>query len=178
MPVRTKPVLSNCVTNIGIIQIQRSGFDSRLYQIFWGVVGLERGRPVGILRSRTQATELIKNWQQCYIFSWIKFVVRVRVMLRPTVSSTYVRLNTKCLLMWSSCWSVVIGRPLWREDWSVWMTFRISDIKDKVSMSWCRAPSESHDQMFVTVMSSSDIYINSVRTSQETHNLPLQIPTG
>jgi hypothetical protein len=25
------------------LQIQRSGFDSRSYQIFWGVVGLERG---------------------------------------------------------------------------------------------------------------------------------------
>jgi hypothetical protein len=30
------------------LQIQRSGFDSRLYQIFWEVVGLERG-PLSLL---------------------------------------------------------------------------------------------------------------------------------
>jgi hypothetical protein len=28
------------------LQIQRSGFDSRRYQIFWEVVGMERGTPV------------------------------------------------------------------------------------------------------------------------------------
>jgi hypothetical protein len=66
------------------LQIQRSGFDSRNYQIFWEVVGLEQGplclsslcprgtlyaqtlaltsltsggRSVGIVFSRTQATE-------------------------------------------------------------------------------------------------------------------------
>jgi hypothetical protein len=40
------------------LQIQRSGFDSRLYLIFWEVVGLD-GRSVGVVRSRTKATELL-----------------------------------------------------------------------------------------------------------------------
>jgi hypothetical protein len=84
------------------LEIQRSGFDSRLYHIFWEVVGLERsssslesreygrrdprrwplgtlypqkltltsltngGRSVGIVRSRTEATE--------FSFSFITFV--------------------------------------------------------------------------------------------------------
>jgi hypothetical protein len=38
------------------LQIQRSGFDSRLYQIFWEVVGLERG-PFSLLSKTEELLE-------------------------------------------------------------------------------------------------------------------------
>jgi hypothetical protein len=38
------------------LQIQRSGFDSRRYQIFWEVVGLERG-PLNLLNTTEELLE-------------------------------------------------------------------------------------------------------------------------
>jgi hypothetical protein len=39
-----------------IVQIQRPGFDSRRYQIFWEAVGLERG-PRSLVSTREELTE-------------------------------------------------------------------------------------------------------------------------
>jgi hypothetical protein len=41
--------LCGLVVGSSWLQIQRSGFDSRRYQIFWEVVGLERG-PLSLMR--------------------------------------------------------------------------------------------------------------------------------
>jgi hypothetical protein len=43
-------VLGYCYLLCGLVQIQRSGFDFRSYQIFCGVVGLERG-PLSLVRT-------------------------------------------------------------------------------------------------------------------------------
>jgi hypothetical protein len=39
------------------LQIQRSGFDSRSYQIFWKIVGLERG-PLNLVRITEELLEM------------------------------------------------------------------------------------------------------------------------
>jgi hypothetical protein len=39
------------------LQIQRSGFDSRRYQIFWEVVGLERG-PLSLVTATEELLEI------------------------------------------------------------------------------------------------------------------------
>jgi hypothetical protein len=52
------------------LQIQRSGFDSRHYQIFWEVVGLERG-PLSLvsttekLLGRKSSGSSLENWEYC-----------------------------------------------------------------------------------------------------------------
>jgi hypothetical protein len=38
------------------LQIQKSGFDSRRYQIFWEIVGLERG-PLSLLSTNEELLE-------------------------------------------------------------------------------------------------------------------------
>jgi hypothetical protein len=43
------------------LQIQRSGFDSRRYQIFWEVVGLERG-PFGLVSTTEELLERKSSW--------------------------------------------------------------------------------------------------------------------
>jgi hypothetical protein len=53
------------------LQIQRSGFDSRRYQIFWKVVGLEQG-PLGLvnkteeLLGRKSSSSGLENWEYTY----------------------------------------------------------------------------------------------------------------
>jgi hypothetical protein len=48
------------------IQIQRSGFDSRRYQIFWEVVGLERG-PLSLVSAMEELLERKSSWSSIEI---------------------------------------------------------------------------------------------------------------
>jgi hypothetical protein len=62
--------LCGLVVRVPGYRCRGSGFDSRIYQIFWEVVGLEMaltsptgcGRLVGIVRLRTKSTELWGIW--------------------------------------------------------------------------------------------------------------------
>jgi hypothetical protein len=68
-----KPLLNRLIISgqSSWLQIQRSGFDSRRYQIFWEVVGLERG-PLSLvstieeLLGRKSSGFGLENREYCY----------------------------------------------------------------------------------------------------------------
>jgi hypothetical protein len=53
---RTEMYCVSCEVQSSWLQIQRLGFDSRCYQIFWAVVGLERG-PLGLVSTVDELLE-------------------------------------------------------------------------------------------------------------------------
>jgi hypothetical protein len=56
----SSPSLLNPVPTCSWLQIQRSGFDFRRYQIFWEVVGLERG-PLSLVITMEELLERRSN---------------------------------------------------------------------------------------------------------------------
>jgi hypothetical protein len=81
-------------------------------------------------------------------------------MLRPTVSRPVcLRLTTRFLLLSDSWGFLEVGRSLWREDGSVVCQSlllnssqsHIATDGQSISKSWCRVPSGSHDQIFITL---------------------------